>query len=253
MQIFPNIFIFPLNFRSVLNATDQNLFFVDWSIGSTTLNYNEARTRVDEVGQVLGDLVNYLHLSNGLKIDELTMIGFSLGGKSLITYQPNHVNFDIAAHIAGIAGNRLKGQVGKIIGLDAAGPLFDVNDPDNRLSTKSAEYTECIHTGISVGIRDPICHADFYINKGSHQPNCGTILDLLCSHARVVEIYAEALTNPKAFYGYRCESLDQALSGNCNNPLGVFINGNETVNRKTSGIFHVETNGEPSYGRGKQE
>lgn len=150
-----------------------------------------------------------------------------------------------------MAGNRfLSGRVGKIVGLDAEGPLFDVNDPDNRLSPNSATYTECIHTGIFFGIKEPICHVDFYVNKGSHQPNCGTIYDFLCSHARVVEIYAEALTNPKAFYGYRCENLDLALSGNCEETRGAFINDPSSSKTQLRGIFSVETNGMTPFGRG---
>jgi hypothetical protein len=147
-----------------------------------------------------------------------------------------------------MAGNHLNGKLGKITGIDPAGPLFDANDPDTRLSPESAEQTECLHSGIPYGIREPICHVDFYINKGSNQPNCGTILKNLCSHARVVEIYSEALINRKAFFGYHCEDLNQALNGSCGNLDGVFIN--QRLKNLKTGIFHVDTNGNSPFGRG---
>lgn len=144
--------------------------------------------------------------------------------------------------------------MGKIIGIDPAGPLFDVNDPESRLSPKSAKFTECIHSGIPYGIKEPICHVDFYINKGKDQPNCGPLLRALCSHARVVEIYTEALTNSKAFFGYRCEDFDKALNGSCRDSTnGIFINDDRANYTKLSGIFHVDTNSQSPFGRGVEE
>lgn len=71
------------------------------------------------------------------------------------------------AHVCGNAGNYLETKkIHKIIGLDPAGPLFDVKKPDTRINSKSAEYVECIHTGYSLGIRAPICQVDFFVNKG---------------------------------------------------------------------------------------
>ena len=137
-------------------------------------------------------------------------------------------------------------MLGKIVGIDPAGPLFDTDDPKGRLTSSSAKYTECIHSGYPYGILQPICQADFYVNRGSNQPNCDTIFENLCSHARAVEIYSEALENSRAFFGFRCENLDQALNGNCSDTNGAFINDDS----RSVGIFHVETNDKFPYGQG---
>lgn len=56
--------------------------------------------------------------------------------------------------------------MGKVIGLDPAGPLFDVKEPITRINPDSADYVECIHTGYSLGIRAPVCQSDFFVNGG---------------------------------------------------------------------------------------
>lgn len=69
-------------FRSILQAVDSNLFFVDWSVGARTLNYYDARMRVNGVGRVLGKFVKYLEVYFAVVPDQVSMIGFSLGGIS---------------------------------------------------------------------------------------------------------------------------------------------------------------------------
>lgn len=205
-------------------------------MGARTFIYNVARTRVTEVAKVVGNFINFLHEHDGLKYETLTLIGFSLG-----------------AHIVGLAGRLVNGEVNKVIGLDPAGPLFDVNDPDNRLSSNSAKYVECIHTGFFLGIKDPICQVDFYINSGSKQPGCETQKGVdfpPCSHSRVLSIYIESLMNPKAFYGYRCEDLNGALMKKCVGSPGAFVNDPENEVNKVSGIFHVSTNEVSPFGQG---
>lgn len=72
-------------------------------------------------------------------------------------------SFILTAHICGLAGNYLQSnKIGKVIGLDPAGPLFDVNEFDRRINANSAEYVECIHTGYFHGIRAPVCQSDFF-------------------------------------------------------------------------------------------
>ena len=219
---------------------------MDWSVGSSTYLYSLARERVKEVGKVVADFVKYLVENNALNAKKLRMVGFSLG-----------------AHVAGIAGSNLNGEVNKIVGLDPAGPLFDVNDPQNRLSEKSAEYTECIHTGFPFGIRDPICHSDFYMNKGLHQPGCVSkngVDNVICSHIRAVEIFIEALDNPKAFHGFNCAqnysnedqnqksiNLDQ-----CKSSPDVYINSDKN-NEVIAKVLNIPTNDRSPFGRGHQE
>lgn len=57
------------------------LFRVDWGVGSQTLNYVRARNRVDSTGQIVGSFIDFLHGNNALRFEELSVVGFSLGGE----------------------------------------------------------------------------------------------------------------------------------------------------------------------------
>jgi dienelactone hydrolase len=68
-------------FRAILESADQNLFFVDWSSGARTLNYYDARMRVNGVGKVVGQFIEYLRDNYNVDLDNVSIVGFSLGGK----------------------------------------------------------------------------------------------------------------------------------------------------------------------------
>lgn len=105
---------------------------------------------------MLAAFIDYL-TEYGMRLDELLIVGHSLG-----------------AHIAGMAGKHLtKGQIGTIIGLDPAGPLFPLNKVTKRLADTDAAYVQVIHTdGGHLSIKYPIGHADFFPNGGKEQPGC---------------------------------------------------------------------------------
>lgn len=54
-----------------------------------------------------------------------------------------------------------------------SGPLFNANEPANRLDATDAHYVEIIHTdNDSFGIGYPLGDADFYPNGGTGMPGC---------------------------------------------------------------------------------
>lgn len=64
-------------------------------------------------------------------------------------------------------------KISKSFSLNPAGPLFNVNNPAERLDASDAEYVEVIHTEVGTfGIGSPIGHADFFPNGGANQPGC---------------------------------------------------------------------------------
>ncbi|XP_069355932.1 lipase member I-like [Maniola hyperantus] len=141
-----------------------------------------------KLGQVLADIVQY-----GQDPSLIHIIGYSLG-----------------AHIAGFAGKQfhvLTGKlIGRISGLDPAGPCFNHISSALRLKHTDAMYVDVMHTDAGVfGIKAAIGHKDYYPNSGSMQPNC---LRTSCSHARPGCCIAESVVNPFAFPARGARDLD---------------------------------------------
>lgn len=92
---------------ALLTHVDCNYFLVDWGAGSNTLNYITARNRVNEVGAVLAQYINWINV-RGVPLSAVTVIGSSLG-----------------AHVAGAAGKRISGgRIHAIVGLDPGKEIY---------------------------------------------------------------------------------------------------------------------------------
>lgn len=174
--------------------------------------------------------MDFLHENQALDFSRLLVTGHSLG-----------------AHVAGIAGkNVVRGRINTIIGMDPAGPLFDVNNPRARLDFSDAEYVESIHTDTSFGIVATISHVDFFPNNGHSQPGCVTSI---CDHGRAVQFYTEAI-NSSLLRGTRCTSLND-LRQNIRCLGDSVIMGNPANARNNArGIYQVLTNSQSPFGRG---
>ncbi|CAO1423806.1 unnamed protein product [Diamesa tonsa] len=199
----------------------------------THLNHlmlTEARYQTENVGIVIAQQLDFLHRKVGLNMSSVTIIGFSLG-----------------AQIAGYTGKNVKsGRIGKIVGLDPAGPLYYINNPRTRLNASDANFVIALHTSDFYGIRAPIAHMDFFFNTGDKQLGCfeGGMMDV-CSHFRAIYFYIEEVRKPKSFWGKRCSSIGEALIGQCFGEPGSYI-GEQSVN----GIFHIRTNAISPFGIG---
>lgn len=137
-----------------------NVVVVDWLPLAHQL-YVDAVNNTRGVGHSIAQMLDWLQGKEDFSLGNVHLIGYSLG-----------------AHVAGYAGNFVKGTVGRITGLDPAGPLFEGADVHRRLSPDDADFVDVLHTytrsfGLSIGIQMPVGHIDIYPNGGDFQPGCG--------------------------------------------------------------------------------
>uniref|UniRef100_A0A8C4JZA4 Triacylglycerol lipase n=1 Tax=Dromaius novaehollandiae TaxID=8790 RepID=A0A8C4JZA4_DRONO len=206
--------------RLMFHVEDVNCILTDWRGGSSGL-YTEAVNNVRIVGAELIYFVNLLEKDYGYPPAKIHLIGHSLG-----------------AHAAGEAGRRKPG-IGRITGLDPAGPLFQYTPTMVRLDPSDAKFVDIIHTHAGHLLFDfgkfwilQTCgHLDFYPNGGKKMPGCEELrappatwnIDALmreyrsigCGHKRSLQYYAESIITPNGFVGYLCETYRDFVSGAC--------------------------------------
>uniref|UniRef100_A0A8C3UBV8 Triacylglycerol lipase n=1 Tax=Catharus ustulatus TaxID=91951 RepID=A0A8C3UBV8_CATUS len=205
--------------RFMFHSEDVNCILTDWRGGSSGL-YTDAVNNVRIVGAELEYLVNFLEKDYGYSPANIHFIGHSLG-----------------AHVAGEAGRRKPG-IGRITGLDPAGPLFQYTPTMVRLDPSDAQFVDIIHTHaghlfFDFGILQPCGHLDFYPNGGRKMPGCNqstkSCLLILtyrnenisysqsfgCGHKRSLRYYAESIITPNGFVGYQCDTYQEFVLGDC--------------------------------------
>ena len=205
---------------------------VGWSGGSRELWYPKSASNTRVVGTEIALTIQNLVDNYGATWDSFWCAGHSLG-----------------AHICGHVGQRTRGgKIGRIIGLDPAGPWFKGKDsPVVGLDPSDAVLVDVIHTngesyvGDNCGTLKPFGHRDFYPNGGGTQPNC--VLDPpflqrlepfntssadrkgdvqnpradftpVCSHNRVLWLYIESLKYKRT----GCKFLSNTK---CTNPFNI--------------------------------
>ncbi|KAG5668798.1 hypothetical protein PVAND_016724 [Polypedilum vanderplanki] len=217
--------------QQLLDHADHNVVVVDWGAGAQTPNYLTARNRVGEVGATVATMMNNL-VSAGLSgWNRINVIGHSLGG-----------------HVAGHTGKRTNGRIQAIFATDPAGPLFNVNSPNDRLAAGDAVYTEALHTNAgTLGFDEPITTASFYPNWGSTQPGCGVDATGACAHERSNLFYSESVRSNR-FVARRCTGYAQITARNCPGS-GTGIMGGD-ASKSINGVFFLETNAASPFARG---
>ncbi|XP_033640396.1 pancreatic lipase-related protein 2-like [Asterias rubens] len=220
----------------LLSLENLNVFVIDWVNGARDL-YGKSVQNTRVVGRVIGRTMQFLNTETGAQFDRMHLIGHSLG-----------------AHISGFAGAFQPG-IGRISGLDPAGPNFSLNDPSCRLDPTDAIFVDVIHTdaeAIGAGIVQVVGHMDFYPNGGKEQPECPANVDEMimdpseasCSHIRVLDLYIDSLDESQcALTGYPCSSWDTFLNGKCNGCgwSGCPTMGYRADSSSASGTFYLTT------------
>ncbi|XP_072947739.1 phospholipase A1 member A-like isoform X1 [Epargyreus clarus] len=204
----------------------------------TTFVYPVAVRYMRPVGKHVAEMLVELG-KYGLDPKKLEVIGESLGGQTMSFIAKNYKKMTNVT-------------IGRLTGLDPAGPCFRHYGPEDRLDKSDADFVQTVHSNIDgLGIATPVGHVSFYINGGEHQP--GDIIwlycNLFCSHVRAYTVWLSALSNPKQFIAIQCDSVQQARERNCydRQPQVTNILGLDTDQSKP-GIYYLSTyNGYPFY------
>ncbi|XP_078280106.1 lipoprotein lipase-like [Rhinoraja longicauda] len=228
---------------------DSNVIVVDW-LTRAHQHYPIAAENTKLVGRDIAQFVEWLEEELNFPAEHIHMLGYSLG-----------------AHVAGFAGTYGAYRVGRITGLDPAGPVFEGADAQHRLSPEDAVFVDALHTytrgslGRSIGIQQPVAHVDIYPNGGSFQPGCslGRVLGnigsqgvyavanaIKCQHERAIHLFIDSLLNKNyPSLAYRCPSQETFERGMCLscrknrcNTLGYDV---RKVRSKRSGRMYLKT------------
>lgn len=233
---------------ALLLREDCNVIVVDWSIGANK-DYFQSAGNTRLVGAMVGELIKSLISSVGGSPDLAE--GFYVVGVSL------------GAQTAGYAGDYLKHNanitLGRITGLDPAGPLFtNVRDPRFRLDPGDAGYVDVIHTdmppspfGIGLGMRKEAGHMDFFVNGGVSQPGCENFdifKKTLCDHARSVYYYFASIKNQCSWKAHPCASLAACQRGEFTDCIGECPSmGYSADEPKRKGTFYLKTTSQKPF------
>ncbi|XP_059167361.1 pancreatic triacylglycerol lipase-like [Physella acuta] len=200
-----------------LKAGDFNVVIVDWS-GGNLLPYTQATANTRVVGAQIAAVIKKLIEVKGRHAADFHIIGHSLG-----------------SHIAGYAGERVPG-LGRISGLDPAGPYFENTDKTVRLDPSDAAFVDVIHSDatsliqLGLGIKQTVGHLDFYPNLGHDQPGCtrnpftqiadwgviqGAMEVVCCNHLRAIKFFTESINSQCPYMGTPCNNEDDYKNGKC--------------------------------------
>ncbi|XP_052776849.1 pancreatic triacylglycerol lipase-like [Mya arenaria] len=245
--------------RELLKHDDYNVIVVDWQHGAT-IPYEQATANTRIVGAQIAQLVNKLVQVASAQTADFHIIGHSLG-----------------AHICGYAGERIPG-LGRITGMDPAGPYFENTDIQVRLDPSDADFVDIIHTdggGISnlgFGVTQELGHVDFYPNGGVQQPGCATdavdklgatswtaithLFDyyaeeetLACSHERSYMYFTESINSQCPFTAWQCKSKAEFDKGHCVRCTDTTcaVMGMYADKSQPRGVFYLDTEATPTF------
>ncbi|XP_008825559.1 pancreatic lipase-related protein 2 [Nannospalax galili] len=206
--------------KDMFQVEKVNCICVDWRQGSRT-TYTQATYNTRVVGAEIAFLIQVLSTELEYSPEDVHLIGHSLG-----------------AHVAGEAGRRLEGHLGRITGLDPAEPYFQGLPEEVRLDPSDAMFVDVIHTdtapffpSLGFGMSQKVGHLDFFPNGGREMPGCqknilSTIVDIdgiwegtsnfiACNHLRSHKYYSSSILNPNGFLGYPCASYEEFEQNGC--------------------------------------
>uniref|UniRef100_A0A670JNU2 Phospholipase A1 member A n=1 Tax=Podarcis muralis TaxID=64176 RepID=A0A670JNU2_PODMU len=207
--------------KALLQAAQANVIAVDWVHGSTAAYY----AAVENVMKLALEIASFIRklLDLGVPEKSIHLIGVSLG-----------------AHAGGLVGHFFEGRLGRITGLDPAGPKYTKASREERLDPGDAVFVEAIHTdadstllALAKPMRLPkpfVCPS--FCSVGSYNY-------LICDHMRSVQFYTSALTDPCPMMAFPCTSYKDFLTGHCLDCFPPFPLSCPTIGLLDNGGVHV--------------
>ncbi|XP_063399722.1 pancreatic lipase-related protein 2-like [Mytilus trossulus] len=207
---------------------DVNVIVVIWTRGAFD-NYNQAVANTRVVGAVTANMVKLIHSAGGVSYNDVHIVGHSLG-----------------AHVAGYVGETV--PIGRITGLDPAGPEFNTADQRVRLDPADAAFVDIIHTDGALGFQHTMGHVDFYPNGGRSQPGC--LFDKIapfysCGHMRSVYYFIESIDTKCHFTSHPCDSQDDYKHSLCTGCGSGCLEMGYHISTSARGTFYLKTS--PNY------
>lgn len=211
---------------SNLPKVPHNLFIINWNYAARGILYPRAVANIPIVASYATRFVNRMLLDEA-RIDpgRIQLVGHSLG-----------------AHLAGFIGKNTKSKVGRIYGLDPAGPCFGaytgfLYPKSKRLAPSDAQEVITIQTNSALlGHEKPLGYYSVYVEGGEVQPGCkgGGVLKSLgtltwdggdfdtvaCSHSRAPNLltysYKKGSNQDSCeMIGYECKDWKSFTKGFC--------------------------------------
>ncbi|XP_061185259.1 pancreatic triacylglycerol lipase-like [Saccostrea echinata] len=197
-----------------LKKKNHNVLLIDWELGAHR-NYAQAAANTQTVGAFVYQVLK----KNKIPWKKVHILGQGLG-----------------AHVAAETGKLSKAKIGRITGLDPAGPLFEASSFG--INKGSAQFVDVIHTDSrpnGYGIRKPCGHMDVYVNGGRRQPGCTynpkspvNIHDLkkatiykACGHLKAIGYYIETIKDSCKLRACEC-TYKRFLASKCSRDKCVF-------------------------------
>lgn len=213
----------------ILATEKATVIVVDWAKGSRVYNYSLAACSTRTLARLAATMVKTLVDAGMLVPSRIHYIGHSLGAQA---------GGFFGEDVLQMTGSK----VGRITGLDPAGPLFEYFDV--YLRKEHADFVDIIHTSMGMGFNSfrgrlgmtkESGHVDFYPNGGSRQPGCRSFGRPDCSHSRATLYYANSIrtcsyptlrcTDYKAFKSHRCTPCDEGPCGVMGHNASVNLRG----------------------------
>ncbi|XP_068230614.1 pancreatic lipase-related protein 3-like [Palaemon carinicauda] len=228
-----------------LQLKDCNFIAIDWGTIAADVNYPEVVLNTPTIGRYVATFVDYLYTEGDLNFTSLYVTGHSIG-----------------AHVMGIMGSNVQnGRVGRITGLDPAGPGFQTASDDFRIERSDAVFVDIIHTNvcslkdICLGLPGSYGHVDFFPNGGDSQPGCasqGPLADAIsgCSHSRAHQYWLESINGVTNFKSVPCPDWDSYRAGLCVSCGQGCLNMGVHVNDQLTGSYFLETYAVSPYAKG---